>query len=531
MLVFFIWIGATVVLLALYSLSLWMRNRKRSRFQAKLTVLFLLFMMIPSVPLTLFVASLLTQSADMLLLPGIGHALETSLSTIRLQAEQKGRVFLEEHPDSETWDADLLRLDGMFFAGLYRQNRGVASAVRVIRTPGCIVPPDWLPGPEAFREPADSLQSGCITTPRGETWMSVCKPLPGPSLAVVGYTVSPSVLEAKQEITGAMNVYSTLTLLKENIIKKNIIWAVASLLVVTLAVLAVATAKKLSRGISEPIQAMVSGMNRVASGDYSRDVQTRARDEIRFLVDSFNVMMHDLQNTRQKLVQAEKLAAWQEAARRISHEIRNNLTPVFVSLRRIKTALRDAPSSDSVSQSLATLEEELVSLESVSSAFSDFARLPQPQKTRLNLNDIVTTSVRTAGHETESVRLRTDLSPATLFFEADREQMKRLLHNLIKNAVEASSRDGEVIIRTRLMPHPGSAVVVEIEDNGSGMDQDVRQKLFQPYFTTKEKGTGLGLVIARKIAEDHSGLIEVQSEKGRGTLVRVTFPAPSQGVC
>jgi hypothetical protein len=198
MLVFFIWIGATVVLLALYSLSLWMRNRKRSRFQAKLTVLFLLFMMIPSVPLTLFVASLLTQSADMLLLPGIGHALETSLSTIRLQAEQKGRVFLEEHPDSETWDADLLRLDGMFFAGLYRQNRGVASAVRVIRTPGCIVPPDWLPGPEAFREPADSLQSGCITTPRGETWMSVCKPLPGPSLAVVGYTVSPSVLEAKQ---------------------------------------------------------------------------------------------------------------------------------------------------------------------------------------------------------------------------------------------------------------------------------------------------------------------------------------------
>jgi nitrogen fixation/metabolism regulation signal transduction histidine kinase len=525
MLVFFVWIGVTVFLLALYSLRLWMRNKKQSRFQAKLTVLFLLFMMIPAVPLTLFVANLLTQSADMLLLPGIGHALETSLSTIRLQAEQKGRLFFEAHPDPQTWSADQIRLNGMLFAGLYRLTHDSVAVLGQIRMPGCTVPATWLPNAEAFREPADSLQSGCITTPQGETWMSVCKSFSGPSLAVVGYAVSTSVLGAKQEITKALSVYSTLTLLKENIIKKNIIWAVASLWVVALAVLAVATAKKLSRGISEPIQDMVSGMRRVASGDFSREVQTRAKDEIRFLVDSFNGMMHELQNTRQRLLQAEKLAAWQEAARRISHEIRNSLTPVFVSLRRIKSALRDGHPSKTVSESLTTLEEELVSLESISTAFSDFARLPHPQKIRLNMNDVVATAVRTAGHETDSVGLRADLSPVPLLFEADREQMKRLLRNLIKNAVEASSRNGAVVVRTRQEPHPRPSVVVEIEDHGAGMDSDVQGKLFQPYFTTKKKGTGLGLVIAQKIVEDHSGLIQVQSQKGTGTLIRVSFPA------
>jgi nitrogen fixation/metabolism regulation signal transduction histidine kinase len=527
MFVFFIWIGLTVILLALYSLRLWKRNKKQSRFQAKLTVLFLLFMMIPAVPLTLFVANLLTQSADMLLLPGIGHALETSLSTIRLQAEQRGRLFFEAHQDPEAWNEAHLQKDQIFFAGLYRVSRDSIFTVRRIRMPGCTVPKKWTPGMESFREPSDSLQSGCISTPEGETWMSVCRSFPGPSLAVVGYAVSPSVLGAKQEITRALSVYNTLTLLKENIIKKNIIWAVASLLLVALSILAVTAAKKLSRGISEPIQDLVSGMHRVASGDFSREVQTRARDEIRFLVDSFNGMMHELQHTRQKLLQAEKLAAWQEAARRISHEIRNSLTPVFVSLRRIKTASHGTPPSEAVTESLATLEEELVSLESISSAFSDFARLPQPQKIRLNMNDVVSTAARTAEHETDSVHCRTDLFPGPLTLEADRDQMKRLLHNLIKNAVEASPRDGEVVVRTRREHAPSESIVVEIEDHGAGMDADVLKKLFQPYFTTKNKGTGLGLVIAQKIAEDHSGRIEVRSQKGAGTLMRVVLPAVS----
>ncbi|HEX9934167.1 MAG TPA: ATP-binding protein, partial [bacterium] len=342
--------------------------------------------------------------------------------------------------------------------------------------------------------------------------------------AVVGYKTFPLVLESKEKITHALNVYNTLTLLKESIIRKNIIWALASLIIVGLAVAAVAAAKALSTGISEPIQDLVGGMHRVASGDFSRTVESKAKDEFRFLIDSFNVMMRELQTTRQQLVQAEKRAAWQEAAKRISHEIRNALTPIFLSLRRIKTAQPGATPKKAVSDHFRVIDEELASLERMSASFSEFARMPQPQKIRLNLNDVVSAALRVAEQESDTVRFRPDLSPEPLMLDADREQVRRLLHNLFKNAAEASAPNTEICIRTRQEKAPIPSAVIEIEDHGEGMAPDNLARLFQPYFTTKKKGTGLGLVIAQKIAEDHGGKITARSEKGKGTVMRVAIP-------
>lgn len=523
MTVFLIWIGIIGLFLVLYSLVLWKRNKKQSRFQAKLTILFLLFILIPTVPLTLFVANVLTQSADMLLLPGIGKALETSLATIRSQVEEKGRQFFSEHPDPYTWDTVVLREKGIHLAGFYRLVHDSITTTRVVRLPDCSIPRTWLPSRDLFGELPESSQTS-YRIPSGELEMiSVHRRYPPASLGVAIYPVPVSVQNAKSKITHALSVYNTLSLLKESIIKKNIIWAMASLLTITLVLLAMMTAKKLSRGISEPIRDLVQGMRRIASGDFSHEVHTQAKDEIRFLVDSFNAMMVDLRTTRQQLVEAEKRAAWQEAARRISHEIRNSLTPLFISLRRIKTIGQSAPFSRQLTENLNTVEEELASLERISSAFSEYAQMPHPQKNRLNLNDSVAAAVRIAENEAGSVHLKTDLSPHPLYLEADREQMKRMLHNLIKNAIEASLENGTVSIRSQQGQNAGLTAVIEIEDSGEGMDPAIVEKLFQPYFTTKKKGTGLGLVIAQRIAEDHNGKITVQSEKGRGTVIRIVF--------
>ncbi len=522
MAVFLIWTGITGLLVAVYSLMLWRKNKKQSRFQAKLTVLFLLFILIPTIPLTLFVANVLTQSADMLILPGIGNALETSLATIRSQAEEKGRTFFANHPDPNAWDAQTLREKEILFTGYYRMVRDSICVLKVIRLPECSVPYNWLPNREYFTDTTGAPQPSCMIPSSGETLISVCTKYPDASLGVVGYSVSLSVIKARTEITHALNVYNTMTLLKESIIEKKLIWAIASLLILVLALLAAASAKKLSRGISEPIQDLVEGMHRVASGDFTHEVQTRAKDEIRFLVDSFNTMTRDLQTTREKLFRSEKRAAWQEAARRISHEMRNSLTPIFISLRRIKTVSQSETLPGQLLDNLKTMEEELVSMESMSAAFAEFARLPQPQKSSLNLNDSVKAAVRTLENEAGSVQLKTELSPDPLVLEADKEQVKRMLHNLIKNAIEASSENGTVWIRTR-SENNSAHTVVEVEDHGNGMDRSTLDQLFQPYFTTKKKGTGLGLVIAQKIAEDHFGKITAQSEKGKGTLVRIVF--------
>jgi nitrogen fixation/metabolism regulation signal transduction histidine kinase len=524
--VFLIWIGITGLGLVLYSLALWKKNKKQSRFQAKLTILFLFFILMPTIPLTLFVADVLTQSADILLLPGIGKALETSLATIRDQVEEKGRLFFSEHPDPYVWDIHALRKKEIHMAGFYQLIRDSVSTVRVVHLPACSIPRTWLPNRDLFKEIPELSQTSYLILSGDLEMISVHRRYPPASLGVVVYPVPVSVRHAKSEITHALSVYNTLSLLKETIIKRNIIWAVASLITIILVLLAVTTAKKISRGISEPIQDLVQGMHRVASGDFSHEVHgvhSRANDEIRFLVDSFNAMILDLRTTRQQLVEAEKRAAWQEAARRISHEIRNSLTPLFISLRKIKTLGQSVPFPQQLAENLAVVEEELVSLERISSAFSEFAQMPHPQKNRLNLNDSVQAAVRIAENDRGTVRLKTELYPHPLYLEADREQMKRMLHNLIKNAVEASPENGTVTIRSKLGTGTKSTATVEIEDCGDGMDPATVGKLFQPYFTTKKKGTGLGLVIAKKIAEDHNGEIAIQSEKGRGTVIRIVF--------
>jgi nitrogen fixation/metabolism regulation signal transduction histidine kinase len=196
---------------------------------------------------------------------------------------------------------------------------------------------------------------------------------------------------------------------------------------------------------------------------------------------------------------------------------------MFISLRRIKTIAQDKSLPPSLAENLGTLEEEMVSLEAMSASFTEFARMPEPQKSRTDLNGAMRAAVRIAENESGSVRFDLELSPNPLMLDADREQLKRLFHNLIKNAVEASPENGVIRIRTGWESSPDPLTVVEITDQGEGMDPAVLKNLFQPYFTTKKKGTGLGLAIAQKIAEDHGGHITIRSEKGKGTAVRIVF--------
>jgi len=232
-------------------------------------------------------------------------------------------------------------------------------------------------------------------------------------------------------------------------------------------------------------------------------------------------MIQDLNTSRQKLIQAERLTAWQEVARRISHEIKNSLTPISISLRRLRNHFQGKSLPPNISESLKAVEEELLTLERMAAEFSEFARMPQPQKTPLDLNEIVRSSVRLAEPTAGSVKIETTLSPDLPSIPADREQMKRLLNNLIKNAVEACHDTGTVIVTTRWSESPGHTITLEIQDHGEGMDEETLEKIFHPYFTTKKKGTGLGLTIVQKIVEDHSGKIQISSEKGKRTRVTI----------
>ena len=525
MALFFAWMGILATALTAYCVLMWRKNRTGSRFKARLTILFLLFVLVPVIPLTLFAASLLTRSADVLLLPGIGEALESSLSTIRIELEEKGKHFVATYPDPKAWTSTLLKREGVTGAVSSDLHGDSLSVQDLVRVPECRIPAVWKPSHDWIAGADSSDYSSALLESADGPAIIVFRRLPGSMVVAVCYPVPESILESKEKISRALDVYNTLSLLKESIIQKNMIWAFAVLFILGLAVLSAQVSKKLSRGISEPMEHLVQGMHRISGGDFNVSIPPGAKDEFGFLVDSFNGMARDLKVTRENLLAAERIAAWQEVAKRISHEMKNSLTPMTLTLRRLRRQVESGQPGSEAQELLKTVEEEMDSLRRMSSEFAEFSRLPQPVKSTVQLNEVVLSAVRMAESSYAEMSFQTDLSADLPAVEADPEQIKRVINNLLKNSVEASERLHVVRIHTRFQNSPAPAVLLEIEDSGAGMTAEILDKLFTPYFTTKKHGTGLGLAIARKIIRDHGGEISAVSETGKGTRFTVSLPA------
>jgi two-component system nitrogen regulation sensor histidine kinase NtrY len=228
-----------------------------------------------------------------------------------------------------------------------------------------------------------------------------------------------------------------------------------------------------------------------------------------------------------ELIRAQKAAAWQEVARRLAHEIKNPLTPIQLSAQRLRRKFEEgSPDLGSVVRSSTeSIEAEVANLKRLVDEFSRYARLPEPDLRPVDMRDVVD-SVRSlyAGHAGVSWRVEAaeDLGPA----HVDREQMRRLLTNLIDNAVEAMGGEGHVVIRVSQPAGPGS-LRLEVEDDGPGVPPDHRSRMFEPYFSTKGRGTGLGLAIVHRIVSEHGGRIGVEDGADGGLRFRVEIPGGS----
>jgi nitrogen fixation/metabolism regulation signal transduction histidine kinase len=291
-------------------------------------------------------------------------------------------------------------------------------------------------------------------------------------------------------------------------------------------------ARRFSQNLSRPIEGLTATMGEVAGGNLHARAEIPARDEIGVLVDSFNRMIEDLRVSREKLIASERLAAWREVARQVSHEIKNPLTTLQLALYRLrqrlpdgaeKSAATDADFQRTAAESFQSIDEELAGLRRLAEEFSEFARLPRAELVPGNLNEVVQMTARL--HEasnSDRMKIHLDLDPELPPRPLDREQIKRLLNNLLKNALEATppNKRCEVRIVTRLQD---DRAVLEIADKGPGLTPDARQHLFEPNFTTKREGSGLGLVMVKRIVEEHGGSIEVESETGKGTRFRVVL--------
>ena len=306
----------------------------------------------------------------------------------------------------------------------------------------------------------------------------------------------------------------------------------------------------LARGVTRRINRLGAAINLVAAGDMSVRVPVTGNDELGDLARAFNDMIGEMAQSRARIEFLQRIGAWQEMAQRLAHEIKNPLTPIQLAVQECHRKYKgDDPRFRALlDTTLEIVEEEVGTLRRLVGDFSNFARLPHAELRDAELREFLRESAdqlaaledapgdeSTALHHNVDVRL--DVPREPLPAAIDRQMLRRVLVNLVRNAVQAirdahegESADeakgvfGHVVVSAR---REGEGAVIAVEDDGPGVPAESRERVFDPYFTTKKDGTGLGLAIVKKIVVEHGGRIEVtKSEKLGGAGFLVHLPGP-----
>jgi len=283
----------------------------------------------------------------------------------------------------------------------------------------------------------------------------------------------------------------------------------------------------LSEEIIRPIVDLEEATKRVSEGDFSFRILSGTHDELSILVSSFNKMVSELGISRRKLIQAEKISAWKEIAQRLAHEIKNPLTPIKLSAQRILKKYNEKPEGfgNVLKTSVSAIVTEVDNLNKLLIEFREFTKLPDPFPEHINLNELIDEVLSIYKNLSVNIEFEYRYHSDDIFINVDKNQIKQVFANLLKNSIHAIHDDGKIIISTNVIEKSGLKFLrIQISDTGCGMDEDVQQKLFNPYFTTKKDGSGLGLAIVERIIFDHNGSIWFETKKGSGTSFFIDLP-------
>jgi two-component system, NtrC family, nitrogen regulation sensor histidine kinase NtrY len=293
-------------------------------------------------------------------------------------------------------------------------------------------------------------------------------------------------------------------------------------------ILAILLSSWASARVTRPVEQLARAAQDVAAGKWDTQVEIRGGDELAQLAESFNRMTAELMAQKERLVQTERVAAWRELARRLAHELKNPLFPLQLTVENLMRARTQSPEQfDEVfRESSSTLLAEISNLKAIIGRFSEFSKMPHPQLQAVRVNDILrgvmkTVPGATAGAGARAITCKLELEDSLGTIAADGELLHRAVSNLVLNAMDAMPNGGTLTLRTR---RDDGKVIIEIADTGSGLTREECDRIFTPYYTSKQHGTGLGLAIVQSVVSDHGGRISVQSEPGRGTTFVIELP-------
>ena len=341
--------------------------------------------------------------------------------------------------------------------------------------------------------------------------------------------MDPKLINYLQQTGEAVSFYYSVQESKTGI---KITFAVIYLLVVSLLLfLSIIISINFASRLTYPIVNLIGASEKISSGDLNAQVPLIEADkEIKKLNENFNSMIDKLKKQQDKLLASERHAAWESVARKLAHEIKNPLTPIQLSIDRIREKfLNQIKDSDNhFSNYLNVITKQIKDIEHLVNEFSDFARMPKPILKKIDLNSLISRSLKL--HELSETKIKFVLSEKKTPYniKGDEEQLNRVFINLIKNSIESinEKKKKAVDFKGKIkvdINEDSDYIYVTVIDNGMGFDQVNKTKMLTPYFTTKKKGTGLGLAIVTKIINDHNSTILFNSIKD-GAKVEIIFP-------
>ena len=294
--------------------------------------------------------------------------------------------------------------------------------------------------------------------------------------------------------------------------------------VMLLLVLSVVGAVFVSGWITKPLRMIRRSVSNVSFGQHNEQINYASNDEIGALVAEYNKKLTELDEAALKLAQSEREVAWREMAKQVAHEIKNPLTPMKLSVQHLQRAYNpgDPNNEERIQKVSAALIEQIDALTTIANAFSNFAKMPQPIMSEVDLIEVLKNVIGLFEHNSDS-KVSLDTSLNKLIIDADKEMLVRVFNNIIANGIQAVPIGTTAQISVSLQVN-GKNVLVRIKDNGSGISFEQPNTIFEPYFTTKTTGTGLGLAMVKQIVEGHNGTISVESTNSNGTVILVTLP-------
>ncbi|MFC2135893.1 ATP-binding protein [Bacteroidota bacterium] len=271
--------------------------------------------------------------------------------------------------------------------------------------------------------------------------------------------------------------------------------------------------------ISSPIIRLTKATKSIAGGDLNFELKENYKGEVKGLVDNFNIMIKQLKKSQSELALMEREAAWKEMAKQVAHEIKNPLTPMKLSIQQLITAYKDKSKKfdEIFNRVTGTVIDQIETLRNIASEFSSFARMPSLNVELINIVSVAEEAVNLFKEEDASIGLSSEAYAVMIM--ADTEQLKRTVINLIRNSLQAEAKEVRVKIA-----QSDDECFLRVEDNGKGIPSEIINNVFDEEFTTKIKGMGLGLSMAKRFISSINASISVENTSSNGTVILITFP-------